>query len=80
MDIEHKKQHYPLSDRTLITAKWQRVLPAEQKEIREWCTQSFGPSGWQEELEANRWVDDIENGEIVFLTESDYTAFLLRWG
>lgn len=80
MEISHTKKHYPLSDHYLITAKWDRVLPSDQKEIREWCINTFGKSGWREDLERNRWLDDIENNEIVFVDESDFTVFLLRWG
>lgn len=47
-------------------------------EVRQWCIDTFGPCGWQEDLNM-RWWDRIGYGEIDFSREADLHWFLLRW-
>ena len=34
---------------------------------------------YQEEIERTRWVDNIEQSEIMLCNDADLTLFLLRW-
>ena len=80
MNLESRVERYPFSEKKICTVKWSPLtVDANVAEIRGWCKDTFGKSGYREETDDNRWVDNIENGEIMFVVEADMTMFLLRW-
>ena len=51
----------------------------KNREIREWCYETYGWPGYQANTDLAVWRDDIAFGEIEFARESDLSLFLLRW-
>lgn len=76
--ITHKTSRYYGSSKNVHEIKWD---PSEidGREIKRWCVQNFGKSGYQEEHECARWLDEIDKHSITLLKDEDLTLFLLRW-
>lgn len=76
--LTYKTEHYYGSSRNIHTIKWD---PSEidGREVKRWCEEKFGKSGYQDEIEATRWVNNIESHEVMLCTDEDLTFFLLRW-
>lgn len=72
-------EHYPFSKRNITTVSWKGRGEVDAKEIRQWCIDSFGKSGYREDIEDSYWVDNTESGEIMLCKDEFLTAFLLRW-
>ena len=51
----------------------------KNREIREWCYETYGWPGYQANTDLAVWRDDIAFGEVEFARESDLALFLLRW-
>ena len=75
----HRTERYYGSQKNIHTISWKGKGEVDSDSIRNWCIEHFGPSGYQEELEASRWVDNTEQGEIMLCNDSDLTYFLLIW-
>ena len=76
--ITHRTEHYFGSSRNINTIKWD-PSEVDGREVVAWCTEHFGKSGYQEELEATRWINNIDQREIMLCNDSDFTMFLLVW-
>ena len=72
-------EHYPFSNRNITTVSWKGKGEVDAKEIYEWCVQTFGKSGYREDIEDSYWVDNTEVGEIMLCKDEFLTMFLLRW-
>lgn len=75
----HRTEHYYGSTKNIHTISWKGRGEVDSQAIRAWCIEHLGKSGYQEELEASRWVDNTEQGEIMLCNDSDLTYFLLIW-
>lgn len=76
----HKTENYYGSQRKIHTVSWKGRGEVDGNEIRDWCLETFGNPGYQEEIERSRWLDDInEQGTIYLCNDEDLTLFLLRW-
>jgi len=75
----HRTEHYYGSKRNIHTISWKGRGEVDSEEIRNWCLTILGKSGYQEEIERTRWVDNIEQSEIMLCNDEDLTLFLLRW-
>lgn len=71
--------HYFGSKKTITTISWKGRGEVDAIEIRGWCRDSFGKSGYREDIEDSYWVDNTESGEIMLCKDEFLTAFLLRW-
>jgi len=49
------------------------------RELRDWCTDTYGPQGHTVDRWAARWEDNLGFGVVTFKQEADLTMFLLRW-
>ena len=79
MEFTRKKFYYPGSKRTVHSVTWVRDLENDNKSIEKWCLDTFGPSGYREDTQDTRWVNNVNTGDITFLQEQDLVVFLLRW-
>ena len=75
----HKSEHYYGSKKQVHTISWKGHGEVDSQEILDWCISNLGNSGYQEEHGCSRWIDDVENGEIILCNDSDLTFFLLKW-
>ena len=75
----HRSEHYFGSKRNVHTISWKGQGEVDTNEIIEWCIETFGKSGYREETENNRWVDNSTESEIILCNDEDLTLFLLRW-
>jgi len=75
----HKTEHYYGSKRNIHTVSWKGHGEVDSNEIREWCLKTLGNSGYQEAIERSRWIDNIDEGELMLCNDEDLTLFLLRW-
>ena len=75
----HRTEHYYGSKRNLHTVSWKGRGEVDTKEIHDWCIETFGNAGYQEEIERSRWLDNTEDSEIILCNDEDLTLFLLRW-
>lgn len=75
----HKTESYYGSNKKIHTVSWKGHGEIDSSEIQEWCTNKFGNSGYQEEIESSRWLDDTVNGELILCKDEDLTFFLLKW-
>ena len=72
--------NYYGSQKKVHVVSWKGMGEVDGEEIRQWCIENFGKPGYQEELEGNRWLDDIDgHGEIYLCKDEDLTFFLLKW-
>ena len=76
--ISHRTEKYFGSARQVHTVKWD-PSEVDGREVKKGCNQHFGMSGYQEELNSNRWLDNIEKHEIMLCNDEDLTHFLLVW-
>ena len=74
-----RKENYYGSKKNIHTISWKGHGEVDSDEIYDWCTQNFGPSGYQEELNDSNWIDNTEFGEIMLCKDEFLTLFLLRW-
>jgi len=72
-------EHYPFSERNITTISWKGKGEVDANEIQNWCCETFGKSGYREDIEDSYWVDNCEFGEIMLCKDEFLTAFLLRW-
>ena len=72
-------EHYPFSERSITTISWKGKGEVDGDEIRQWCIEKLGKSGYREDIEDSYWVDNTEMGEIMLCKDEFLTAFLLRW-
>lgn len=72
-------EHYPFSDRNITTISWKGKGEVDADEIKDWCVDNFGKSGYREDIGDSYWVDNTEVGEIMLCKDELLTAFLLRW-
>ena len=72
-------EHYPLSERNITTVSWKGKGEVDGDEIRQWCVDKLGKSGYREDIEDSYWVDNTEVGEIMLCKDEFLTMFLLRW-
>lgn len=77
--FKHRTEHYFGSKRNVHTISWKGRGEVDTTEIRDWCLTTFGKSGYQEEIERSRWVDNTTDSEIMLCNDEDLTLFLLRW-
>ena len=76
----YKTTNYYGSQKKIHVVSWKGRGEVDGDEIRKWCTENFGKSGYQSELEGSRWLDDIaDSGEIYLCKDEDLTFFLLKW-
>ena len=75
----HKTEHYYGSSMNIHTISWKGHGEVDANEIRAWCLETLGNSGYQEAIERSRWVDNIDQGELMLCNDEDLTLFLLRW-
>ena len=76
----YRATNYYGSTKKIHLVSWKGKGEVDGKEIRKWLTKNFGKAGYQDELGASRWLDDIdENGEIYLCHDEDLTFFLLKW-
>lgn len=75
----YKTEHYYGSAKNIITINWRGKGEVDSAEIRKWCIQQFGNSGYREDIEDSYWVDNIDHSEIMLCKDEFLTAFLLRW-
>lgn len=76
--LTYRTEHYYGSKKQIHTIKWD---PSEidGREVKRWCLKHLGKSGYQEEIEDSRWVDNIDSHEIMLCKDEDFTHFLLVW-
>lgn len=74
-----RKENYYGSKKNIHTISWKGHGEVDAIEIRDWCRQHFGPSGYQEEINDSHWVDNTEHGEIMLCKDEFVTLFRLRW-
>jgi hypothetical protein len=55
------------------------VFEIDGREVVDWCKQNFGKTGYQEEHECARWLEEFDKHSITLLKDEDLTLFLLRW-
>lgn len=72
-------ENYYGSKRNITTISWKGKGEVDANEIRQWCIDRFGKSGYREDIEDSYWVDNTEFGEIMLCKDEFLTAFLLRW-
>ena len=72
-------EHYFGSEKNITTISWKGKGEVDSNEIQEWCRQTFGKSGYRDDIEDSYWVDNTEAGEIMLCKDEFLTAFLLRW-
>ena len=72
-------EHYYGSKRNITTITWKGKGEVDGTEIRDWCRERFGKSGYREDIEDSYWVDNTEHEEIMLCKDEFLTAFLLRW-
>lgn len=72
-------QRYFGSERNITTISWIGKGEVDGDEIRQWCNDKFGKSGYREDIEDSYWVDNSDHGEIMLCKDEFLTAFLLRW-
>lgn len=77
--FEYWDEHYFGSKKVITTISWKGKGEVDSKEVKEWCIQTYGNSGYQDEIEDSLWVDNTEAGEIMLCKPELLTAFLLRW-
>ena len=76
----YKTTNYYGSQKKIHVVSWRGRGEVDSDEVRKWCTDNFGNSGYQSELEGSRWLDDIEgSSEIYLCKDEDLTFFLLKW-
>jgi len=75
----HKTEHYYGSERNIHTISWKGRGEVDSQEIRDWCIERLGKSGYNEATGDSRWVDNTENSEIMLCNDEDLTYFLLIW-
>lgn len=76
--ITHKTERYFGSKQNIHTIKWD-PSEVDGRDVKRWCDEHLGPSGYQEELEGSRWVNNVDNHEIMLCNDQDLTHFLLVW-
>ena len=76
--ITVKTGHYYGSQKKIHEIKWD---PSEidGREVVDWCKQNFGKTGYQEEHECARWLEERDKHSVTLLKDEDLTLFLLRW-
>lgn len=76
--ITVKTSHYYGSQKNIHEIKWD---PSEidGREVVDWCLQNFGKTGYQEEYECARWLEERDKHSVTLLKDEDLTLFLLRW-
>lgn len=67
------------STKQIHTVSWQGKGEVDSTEIKEWCIENFGESGFQEEHGKARWLDDTNDATIFLCNDEDLTFFLLKW-
>ena len=72
-------ERYYGSERNITTVTWKGRGEVDGTEIRDWCRERFGKSGYREDIEDSYWVDNTEHEEIMLCKDEFLTAFLLRW-
>jgi hypothetical protein len=72
-------ERYYGSERNITTVTWKGKGEVDGTEIRDWCRERFGKSGYREDIEDSYWVDNTEHEEIMLCKDEFLTAFLLRW-
>ncbi len=77
--FKYRTEQYFGSKKKICTVSWKGHGEVNSEEIRDWCTQTFGKSGYQEEINDSLWIDNIEKDEIMLCREEYLTLFLLRW-
>ena len=76
----YKTEKYFGSKYNIHTVSWKGKGEVDGDEIRQWCNENFGPSGYLEEYDGTRWLDNIsEQGEIMLCRDEDLTFFLLKF-
>jgi hypothetical protein len=78
--FQYWTEHYYGSKKTITTISWKGHGEVDSNEVQNWCTKTFGKSGYQEEINDSLWIDNIEKDEIMLCREEYLTLFLLRWG
>jgi hypothetical protein len=77
--FKYWNEHYFGSTKTITTISWKGKGEVDSNEVKEWCIQNFGNSGYQEEKGTSFWVDNCDSGELMLCKPELLTAFLLRW-
>lgn len=75
----HRTEKYYGSERNIHTISWKGRGEVDNEELYQWCIDTFGQPGYQEEIERSRWVNNFEYSEIMLCNDEDLTLFLLRW-
>ena len=75
----HRTEKYYGSERNVHTISWKGRGEVDADELHKWCLDTFGKSGYQDEIERSRWVDNFEQSELMLCNDEDLTLFLLRW-
>lgn len=75
----HKTEHYYGSTKNIHTISWKGRGEVDAQQIYNWCIEHFGNPGYQEEIGCSRWVNNVEQGEIMLCNDADLTYFLLIW-
>lgn len=75
----YKTTNYYGSQKKVHVVSWKGKGEVDTVEVRQWCIDNLGNSGYQEELGESRWLDNCENDEIFLCKDEDLTFFLLKW-
>ena len=74
-----RTEKYYGSEKNIHTVSWKGHGEVDSDEVKQWCNDTYGKSGYREETNNNRWVDNIEHSEVMLCNDEDLTMFLLRW-
>lgn len=72
-------EQYYGSKTNITTITWKGQGEIDRDEIRQWCIDHFGPSGYREDENTSYWVDNSDSDEIMLCKDELLTIFLLRW-
>lgn len=74
-----RTEKYYGSEKNIHTVSWKGHGEIDSREIKKWCIDTYGKSGYREDTWDNRWIDNTKNSEIMLCNDEDLTMFLLRW-
>lgn len=75
----YRATNYYGSQKKIHQVSWKGKGEVDSSEVRKWCTEHFGNSGYQEEIGESRWLDNCKEEEIFLCKDEDLTFFLLKW-